>query len=69
MDLPATSFSQKSIYYLFLLLIIGLATACQPQPKQVSIEADGTTKRITTEATTVRDVLDEAKIELGQLDR
>ena len=69
MDLPATSFSQKSIYYLFLLLIIGLATACQPQPKQVSIEADGTTKRITTEATTVRDVLDEAKIELGPLDR
>ncbi|MCB0164869.1 MAG: G5 domain-containing protein [Anaerolineae bacterium] len=69
MDLLAVSFSQKSIFFLLLLMAIGLATACQPQPKQVSIEADGTTKRITTEVTTVRDALDEAKIELGPLDR
>lgn len=69
MDFSAASFSQKSIYILLLLLLIGLAAACQPQPQQVSIEADGTTKRITTEVATVRDALNEAKIELGPLDR
>lgn len=52
-----------------LLAAVLLVAACQTQPVQVFIDADGQRQGLTTEAKTVRDALAEAKIELGPLDR
>jgi WD40 repeat protein len=46
-----------------------LIAACQPQPTQIFIEVNGGRQALTTEATTVREALQEAKIDLGPLDR
>ncbi len=43
--------------------------ACQTQPHQIFIEADGRRQALTTEATTVREALAEAKVNLGPVDR
>lgn len=57
----------------FTPLLVGLlilfSTACQSQPNQVFIEADGRRQSLTTEATTVRAALTEANITLDPLDR
>lgn len=52
-----------------LLVITLLVAACQTQPYQVFIEVDGGRQALTTEAKTVREVLTEANVELGPLDR
>jgi len=51
------------------LLLTILLAACQTQPYQIFIKVDGSRQTLTTEATTVRDALDEAGVELGSLDR
>lgn len=51
------------------LLVMLLLVACRPVANQVFIEIDGNRKTLTTEATSVRAALDEAKITLGPLDR
>ena len=50
------------------LLIATLTAACQAQPNQIFIEVDGGRQALTTEASTVRAALAEAKITLGPLD-
>lgn len=53
-----------------LALLIVLLAACQPQsPSQVTILVDGSSETLTTQSTTVREALQQAKIELGDLDR
>lgn len=61
-------------FSIFDLPIAGLfftlfLVACQTQPNQIFIEADGARQALVTEAGTVRDALNEAGIELGALDR
>jgi WD40 repeat protein len=51
-----------------LLLFIAIVSACQTQPNQVFIEVDGARQALVTEVTTVRDALQEAEVELGNLD-
>lgn len=55
--------------FVLLLLVIVLLAACQPHSSQVFIEVDGNRKTLTTEATSVRAALAEAKVNLGSLDR
>lgn len=55
--------------FVSLLLVIVLLAACQPHSSQVFIEVDGNRKTLTTEATSVRAALTEAKVSLGSLDR
>lgn len=69
MTLSFISFSQKFGFIFLLWLALLLITACQPQPKQVTIEVDGSRKQLTTEVTTVREALEEAEVELESLDR
>lgn len=54
---------------LALLPIIIFTAACQTQPNQIFVEVDGTRQTLTTEATTVREVLAEANVVLGPQDR
>ena len=51
-----------------LLLFIAIVSACQTQPNQVFIEVDGARQALVTEVATVRDALQEAEVELGNLD-
>ena len=57
------------IWPISLIAAIFLIAACQPQPNQVFIEVDGRRQALSTEAPTVRDVLDEAKVILEPLDK
>ncbi|MCB0191049.1 MAG: G5 domain-containing protein [Anaerolineae bacterium] len=68
MNLSNAAFTQKGWFFLLGLALL-LANACQSQPKQVTIEVDGSTEQVSTEASTVREVLEQAKVELGALDR
>lgn len=55
---------------LSLTIIVTLTTACAtPTTKRVSLQLDGKTYLIETEAATVQDVLREQKIALGEYDR
>ncbi len=65
------------VVYLFLLVFIFALTACAQQvpesvvekaPLQVSLSVDGETFNLTSDAATVREILGEADIELGELD-
>ncbi|MDM8529478.1 G5 domain-containing protein [Anaerolineales bacterium HSG24] len=62
---------QNLLFSLILICLICLITACQTSPviKHVTIAVDGQTHAISTEAETVREVLLEAEVELGDLDR
>ncbi|MEW5959508.1 MAG: G5 domain-containing protein [Chloroflexota bacterium] len=60
--------SKLGLLWLPIVSIL-LAVACQPQPTQVFIEVDGGRQALTTEATTVREALAEARISLETLDR
>ena len=60
-----------------LLFLLFFVTACDQQlpesveqkaPVQVSLSVDGDTFNLTSEAATVREILEEAEIELGELD-
>lgn len=51
------------------LILAVFIVACQPQPVQVFIEVDGGRQALNTEATTVREALNESQIELSPLDR
>lgn len=53
---------------LALAFLLG-AAGCAPQEKEVFVEVDHGRRVLTTDAPTVRDVLKEAGIELGELDR
>ncbi len=64
----ANRWSGGSLLAGFWLVAISIA-ACQTQPNQVFIEVDGGRQALTTEATTVREALAEAKVKLGPLDR
>ena len=55
--------------FIGILIAALLTAACQTQPNQIYIEVDGGRQTLTTEATTVREALAEAKIALGPLDR
>lgn len=59
---------KKFIFFGASLLIL-FNTACQSQPNQIFIEADGRRQSLTTEAATVRAALTAANITLGPLDR
>lgn len=56
-------------FFTGLLVVTLLIAACQTQPTQVFIDVDGGRQSLTTEATTVRGALDEAKIMLQPSDR
>ncbi|HID50896.1 MAG TPA: DUF348 domain-containing protein, partial [Anaerolineae bacterium] len=59
-------------FWLILLLAAGCSQpppeAAQQQPIPITLNADGRTFNLTTEAATVRELLAEAGIELGELD-
>ena len=58
---------------IYLLVALGLVllslVGCQDQPRQVFVEVDHGRRAITTDAVTVRDVLNVAGVSLGPLDR
>lgn len=55
--------------FIWLGLAAWMVLACQTQPNQIFIEVDGGRQSLTTQATTVREALAEAKVEVGALDR
>jgi len=57
-------------YLIFLLALLVLyPAACQSQPQQIFIEVDGGRQTLTTEAETVRQALEQARVTLDRLDR
>lgn len=52
-----------------LIMVVLLLPACQLQPTQIFIAVDGRREALTTEATTVREALAEARITLDTLDQ
>ncbi len=61
--------TQQLTFFIGPVLLILLFAACQPQTNQVFIEADGSRQTVTLEGGTVREALEQAEVELGQLDR
>ena len=59
--------------YLILLISISLLAACAAPPSDTAIKvvlvADGQRTELDTEAITVREVLEQARVTLGELDR
>lgn len=70
--LPVRRLLRHTPYAIFFLLLAACAQqppqAAQRQPLPVTLIADGRTFNLTSEAATVRELLEEAGIELGELD-
>lgn len=61
---------QQLTFFIGPILLILFFAACQPDlPNQVFVEVDGNRESLTLEGGTVRDALDTAGVELGELDR
>lgn len=60
---------RSSLALLVITLMAALALGCQRSPNQITIEVDQGRIQLATEAETVRQVLAEADIALGELDR
>ncbi|MDM8519492.1 G5 domain-containing protein [Anaerolineales bacterium HSG6] len=66
------SYSRTSVLFpLMLICLTAMLGACQTSPvvKQITVAVDGQTQALSTSAETVREVLLEASIELGDLDQ